>query len=174
MITITSRGIPELSAWLKSLGNNVRQIATEAVAEYIVGDDSHGLKHEPGYTYVNRYAGFPNLSYTTSTGKVVPGYASAKQHAYVMMQIQRGVIKPGQDNRTHQLRDSWKYQAQGGTYKIQNPVSYAQYVQGGRQTRMHALIGWRQAFQVARDNLQGAYRHAEAKIKEWIATHKRS
>ena len=171
MIKITSRGIPELQAWLKNLVSNVKDVATRAVANYIVGDQTYGLMHEPYYKYVNRQAGFPNLSYITSKGTVVPGFASKEQHGYVMAMIKKGVIRPGQDNRTHDLTNSFRYVTQGSRYVITNNDPAALYVIGGQQTRMHDLIGWRKMADVAKTNLAGAYRHAKSKILEWIRAH---
>jgi hypothetical protein len=170
-LTITSKGIPELQAWLKSLAKNVVDIATKSVANYIVGDATHGLMHAPDYKYVNRYAGFPGLEYVTSTGKVVPGFASAKQHRYVMAMIAQGKIKPGQNNRTGNLTNSYRYAGQGSRYVITNDTSYAKYVVGGQQTRMHNLIGWRTMAQTAKDNMAGAIKYATAKVKEWLRMH---
>ena len=170
-LTITSRGIPELQAWLKSLSKNVVDIASKSVASYIVGDSTHGLMHEPAYKYVNRYAGFPGLSYQTSTGKTVPGFASEKQHKYVMAAIARGEIKPGQDNRTHDMTNNFRYSGQGARYVITNDTPYAKYVIGGQQTRMHNLIGWRTMAQTAKDNMAGAIKYATSKVKEWLRTH---
>jgi hypothetical protein len=173
MIKITSRGIPELVLWLESLKKDVRDFAASKVAEYLIGDERHGLRHEPYYKYVNRYAGFPGLSYTTSTGKIVPGYASKKQHGYVMAAIAEGKIKPGQDNRTHVMSNSWKYSRQGNAYRITTDTPYAKYVVGDQQTIMHKKIGWRNMIQNAQDNMMGAYRHANAEIKKWLATRRR-
>lgn len=173
MITITSRGIPELQAWLKSLSKGVVDVATKAVANYIVGDNTHGLMQEPSYKYVNRYAGFPGLSYQSKTGKTVPGWASEKQHKYVMAAISRGEIKPGQDNRTGNLTGSYRYAGQGARYSITNDVPYAKYIVGGQQTRMHKLIGWRTMSEVAKSNMKGAMKYATAKVKEYLAKLKR-
>lgn len=151
----------------------MKDVATRAVAEYIVGDETHGLMHEPYYKYVNRQAGFPNIGYFTSTGKYVSGFVSAKQHGYVMAGIANGTIRPGQDNRTHDLTNQFRYTTQGSRYVITNNVEYAPYVIGGKQTRMHSLIGWKTMAQTAKDNLLGAYRHANAEIKKWLAAHKR-
>ena len=174
MLKITSRGIPELVLWLESLKNGSRDVAAAAVANYLIGNSTHGLMKEPYYKYINRQAGFPELSYVSKAGNVVPGFASAKQHRYVMAMIAEGKIKPGQDNRTHNLTNSWRYDAKGSRYSITTDVPCAKYIVGGQQTRMHALIGWRTMAQNARDNMLGAYRHANKKLREWLATKKRA
>lgn len=173
MITIKGKGIPETMAWLKAVIQGTVKVSNEAIANYIVGDQSHGLMHEPYYKYVNRYAGFPGLSYTTKSGTVVPGYASAKQHRYVMAKIASGEIKPGQDNRTHDLTNSWKYEAKGNSYQITNDTPYAKYVLGNQQTRMHNLIGWRHWKEIIKSNLQGAYRYAKQQVTKYLAERRR-
>lgn len=170
MLRITSKGIPELQAWLENIKFSHRRIALEGVAEYLVGDEKHGLKHDPYYKYVNRYAGFPELGYTTSTGKWVPGWASLKQHQYVMAKIRSGEIKPGaRVNEPTKLSEAWTYKAGGAnTYVITNPQAYAGYVVGDQQTRMHSLIGWRKWRDTISANVAGAIRHAQSKINEWL------
>jgi len=160
MLKITSRGIPELQAWLLSLANGVKDEATRSVAEYLVGDSSHGLKHYPPYKYI-------------SMQRAYGGFISDKQRRYVMAMIKEGKIRPGQDNRTGNLSANWEYKAQGGRYTITNDTPYAKYVQGGQQSNMHNLIGWRQTLQTVKDNLAGAYRHANANIKKWLAGKRR-
>jgi hypothetical protein len=172
-VKVTVTGIEELQARLKLTFSEIMKIVTRASAEWFVGNASHGLKHEPYYKYVNRYAGFPNLSYTTSAGKVVPGFASARQHRFIMAQIAKGKIIPGQDNRTHALTEGWKYIPQGIGYVVKNDTSYAKYVQGLQPTRMHSLIGWRSFMDVVQTNFKGAARHAQAAINEWLRAHKR-
>jgi hypothetical protein len=171
MITFNVRGIEAVAAYLKDLPMHIEKLAEEAVTNYIVGDSAHGLRHEPYYKYVNRQAGFPNLFYVTSTGKVVSGYASAKQHRYVMAMIAKGKIRPGVENRSHDLVNSYRYQEQGGGYVITNNDRAVPFVVGDRQTRMHRLIGWRTVAEVAKTNLAGAFRHAEAMIKKWLREH---
>jgi hypothetical protein len=169
---ITANGIPQVKEWLHSIAVGVRDVASRAFAEYIVGDATHGLRHEPSYKYVNRYAGFPGEEFVTSTGKVVPGYVSQKQFNYVHAMIAKGITRPGQDNRTHALANSFTYIAQGGNYKITTDNPAAPFVVGGQQTRMHQLIGWRQMWQTAQDNAAGAYRAAQAAVNEWLRSHK--
>jgi len=87
MLKITSRGIPELQAWLLSLANGVKDEATRSVAEYLVGDTTHGLKHYPPYKYI-------------SMQRAYGGFISDKQRRYVMAMIKEGKIDPGVPHRT--------------------------------------------------------------------------
>ena len=160
MLKITSRGIPELQAWLQSLANGVKDEATRAVAEYLVGDESHGLKHYPPYKHV---------PYSQ-----IGGFVSAKQRRYVMARIREGSITPGISASNGYLRDAWTYKAQGSRYEITNDVGYAKWLVGAGSQSLHSQRqGWRTTVQNVRDNLAGAYRHANAEIKKWLAARKR-
>ena len=164
MLKVQIKGIPEIKAFLQKVALGFKNTATYAVAEYLIGDESHGLKHAPYYKHINRYAGFPEASYISSTGKTVYGWHSEKQHKYVMAAIARGDIVPGQDNRTGNLQDNWQIGGEAPRYVLENKTSYAGYVQGNQQTRMHSLIGWRRFGQVIKDNWNGAMRHANQAI----------
>jgi len=169
MIKVSIKGIPEIKEFLNKVALGFKNRATYAVAEYLIGDESHGLKHAPYYKYINRYAGFPEAGgfYENYKGKphFVPlGYHSVKQFKYVMWAISQGIIKPGQDNRTGNLQDNWQIGGEAPRYVLENKTSYAGYVQGNQQTRMHSLIGWRRFGQVIKDNWNGAMRHANQAI----------
>lgn len=171
MITISVRGIEKVQKFLMELPANLRKIGVRAFSEYFVGDMGHGLKHYPKYSYVTRARGFPNLSYITVNGKIVKGYASARQHGYVMAMIAKGIIDPGAPHRTGNLQRGWKSTVTGGGYgsRITNDTPYVGYVMGdNNQTKMHNIIGWRHVSQVLKDNLSGALRHAVAEINKWI------
>jgi hypothetical protein len=159
MLKITSHGIPEVLEWLKSLPNEIRTVASKAVAEYIVGDETHGLKHYPPYKHV--------------PWKQVGGFVSDKQRRYVMARIREGSITPGISASNGYLRDSFQYKAQGSMYQISTDVGHAKYLVGGQQSRRSILQGWRTMTTTARDNLKGAFRHAEAEIRAWLKAHKR-
>lgn len=178
MIQIEVRGIERLQAFLKTIPLGARNLTVRTVAEYLMGGKSgesgeatHGLKHYPAYRYVNRYAGFPELGYVTRTGKYVPGFASAKQHGYVMAKIASGEITPGVENRSKDLQSGWKIKGEAYRQTIYNDTPYAKWVQGdGTQTRMHKLIGWRTMGEVIQSNIAGAMRSARAKLNEWLKT----
>lgn len=163
-IRITSKGIPEVQAWLKTIANGVRTRSMEWVLQYLVGDQTHGLKHYPPYKYITMQRAYG-------------GFKSDRQRRYVMAMIKEGKIDPGVPHRTGELQRGWTYrmwsQATQGT--ISNPTSYAQYVMGNeQQANMHKLIGWRTVMTNIKDNLQGAFRHARAELKKWLAAQKGS
>jgi len=147
--------MPETKAWLMSLANDIKQKATGWVAEYLVGDQSHGLKHYSPYKYI--------------TVEQSGGWKSDKQRRYVMAMINEGKIDPGVPHRTGELQRGWKYAAAGSLYTITNDTPYGHWVMGpGTQTQMHAMGGWRTTVDNIADNIRGAIRHAQSKVNEWL------
>jgi len=160
MIKISVRGINETLQWLDNLAKDIRMVATRAMAEYLVGDESHGLKHYPPYKHVPWSA--------------IGGFVSEKQRRYVMANIRNGNITPGISASNGYLRDAWQYTAKGTNYVISNDVKYAPYLVGqGTQSRRAIAQAWRTTTQTIKDNWSGAIGHAKAAIKEWIAAHRR-
>lgn len=160
MLKITSKGIPEVRAWLQRIALGAKTLATRSVAEYLVGDMSHGLKHYVPYQYV--------------TVEQAGGWKSEKQRRYVMAMIKEGKIDPGVPHRTGRMQRAWDFSAEGSRFKITNSESYTQYVMGDvEQSRMHGIIGWRVIGEVIKNNLKGAFRHATAQVKKWLKTQKK-
>jgi hypothetical protein len=158
-IKFTQRGVPELLAWLQTLARGVKGEATRAVAEYLIGDQTHGLAHYVPYKYVTMKQAYG-------------GFVSDKQRRYVMARIREGSIDPGFPHRTGEMQRGWTYSQHGSNYTIKNETPYAGFVMGDNtQANMHNLIGWRRTAEVVKSNLAGAYRHAQAKIREWLRTH---
>jgi hypothetical protein len=160
-IKFTSAGIPAVLEWLKKIGYSSQRKATELVTEYLVGNQEHGLKHYPPYKYVP-YA------------KAYGGFKSAKQRRYVMAMIKEGRIDPGYPHRTGEFQRGWSFQPSGANrYTIKNDTPYAGYLVGNDyQANMPRLIGWRKIADIIKSNLSGAFRHAQAGLKKWIAEQK--
>jgi hypothetical protein len=159
MLKVTTSGSEKLRAFIKSFGNNMRQKVSGWIAEYIIGDDSHGLKHYPAYKHI------PWSS--------VGGWKSAKQRRYVMARIREGSIEPGLSASQNYLKDAWKFKAAGARYVIDNDVAHGKWLMGpGKQTLHSQRQGWRTTTQVVNSNTAGAIRHARAKVKEWLKMQK--
>ena len=173
-VEIDPAKLKAVQEWLNSIPPGATEVIVDAGMEWLVGNEFHGAKQSPYYKYVNRYAGFPMLGgFTDSSGYNVPlGYASKKQHKYVMGAIARGEIKPGQDNRTGAMQDSYVTTKPNPYTSITtNTSDYAKYVRGEtRQTRMHDLIGWRKMSEVVSTNIAGMYRHAQSILNKWLKT----
>ena len=164
MISIKTdiRALQKLQALLKDLPQGAIGVAGEAVAHYLLGEDTgggytHGLKHYVPYKYVTM-----NQAYG--------GFVSDKQRRYVMARINEGSIDPGAPHRTGELQRGWHHtpSSHGSIWTLSNRTPYADYVMGGRQSSMHNLIGWRTAGAVIVSNLSGAIRHASAALGKWL------
>ncbi len=81
-IEIDQARLKAVQQWLGELPDGAREVIVDAGMEWLIGNESHGMKQSPYYKYINRYAGFPNLGgYTDASGYNIPlGYASKKQH----------------------------------------------------------------------------------------------
>ena len=169
-VEIDQARLKAVQEWLGSLPAGATEVVVDAGMEWLVGNEFHGAKQSPYYKYINRYAGFPNLFFTTSTGKIVPGYASQKQFNYVHWAISQGIIKPGQDNRTGKMQDSYVTTKPNPYTSITtNTAPYAKWVRGETmQTRMHDKIGWRSMSEVVSTNIKGMYRHAQSILNKWL------
>jgi hypothetical protein len=160
-LKLTSRGIPEIQEWLDTIKRGVKGKAMEWVAQYLVGDQSHGLMHYSPYRYITIHQAYG-------------GFVSAKQRRYVMARIAEGSITPGYPHRTGELQRSWSYKASGTYWTIKSSAPYAGYVMGDEtQARLPALAGWRRMIDNVADNLNGAFRFAQARVKEWLQEQRR-
>jgi hypothetical protein len=164
-IRFTIKGLEEVQAWLKDLPFLVRQKAAGWVAEYMIGDDSHGLKHEPAYRPVSRVAAY-GVSFFTE-----------KQRRWFFAALHDGRINPWQNNRTHKFADSWAAKPTGaGGFQLTNTAPYAQHLAGtignDNRARQPAMVGWRWVKDTISSNFAGAIRHAQAKVREWAKAQK--
>lgn len=64
--------------------------------------------------------------------------------------------------RTNNLKEGWTVNNDEYNPKITNSVPYAPYVPRWKK------YGWRDWLQVATDNMKGAMRHANAKVKDFL------
>jgi hypothetical protein len=164
-IKFTVRGIEELKAYFKQLPYGTLREALRAVTEYLIGNESHGLKHPDPYKYVSRAA-----AYGVVKDGVPAGYFSMKQFRYVMARIADGSITPGQSKRTGDSTDAWQYvQVSDYQYTITNPEPGAYWTRDDYgQARQPGMVGWRKVAQVIADNLEGAMRAANAAVSKWL------
>ena len=163
MIKISTRGIPELVQLLKDLPRGTKIVAMRAAAEYLVGDESHGLKHEPAQKFVSRAKAYGNVS------DAPPGYFSWKQFRYVAW-ITDGFTKIPY-NRTHEMSRAWTATTQTSDWtrvKIENDAPGAQWVYGEQQARQPALVGWKKFTDIIASNIAGAVRAAQQAVDRWI------
>jgi hypothetical protein len=151
--------VEQLKAFFARIPVQTRKIAVEAVAEYLIGDDTHGLKHYVGYKYVSRKRAYGQT------------FSSDKQRRYVMAMIREGKITPGRANRSGGLKAGWQYKKQGAGYgaTIYNTKDYAKWVQGDEtQARQPGMVGWRKMSVIISTNIKGAMKRANERIAAWL------
>ena len=149
-----SMNVATIGDFIVSLPTGTKRAAHKAYAEYIVGNDQHGLRHEPAYKEVSR---------TRAYGRP---FQTAKQRNWFFWALNTGQIHPGQNNRTHAMQNGWKLTDNGN---IRNDTPGIKWVMGdGTQANQPNLVGWRVAGDIARTNHKGAIRAAQKSANEWI------
>jgi hypothetical protein len=169
MISIKMRGAEELNKFLKALPRGTMKDAIKAMADYMIGDDSHGLKHYPPNKHVTRAQAYPEsitIDYGPHKGKVVQGYFSSRQYYFVKMLSLEGKLPY---RRTGTLRDGWRQSQDPYRKTLFNVVPYAKHVMGtATQARHPAKVGWRKMAKVIEDNIKGGMRAATQAVARWI------
>lgn len=152
------RGVEELQAFLKELPRGGVRVALKAFTEYVIGNESHGLKHPDPYKYVARKAAYGQT------------FKSAAQRGYVMARIREGTITPGTPQRTGESTNAWQYVAVSDwNYRITNPTAGAYFTRDEKgQAAQPRLVGWRKVTQVILDNMTGGIRAATAALNAWV------
>jgi hypothetical protein len=158
-IKINVRGIDKVQAYLKELPRGVVKVALAAIAEYILGDGLRGLKKYPPYKHVTRRKAYGRT------------FKSDKQRRYVMAAIADGRIAPGYPHRTGRTQRGYVANVTNGGYgiRITNSEAGAYYTASDTgQARLNALVGWRKVSEIVQANINGAIRHANAKVREYL------
>jgi hypothetical protein len=150
------RQLAKIQKMLDELPRGSKSIVVPAVNEYLIGDESHGLKHEPAYKTVDRTSayGFP--------------FFTDKQRKWFFWALDSGEINPGQDNRTGRFSSGWKVRGDLYRQTIYNDVPYGKWLMSEGQARQPALVGWRKISEVVKSNMKGAIRHAYAALNKWF------
>ena len=156
---ISKRSLENVENYLNSIALNMRRIALDTIAQYLVGDDRHGLTHYPPYKYVSRKKAYGQT------------FVSDKQRKYVMAMIKQGVITPGVSQRTGKQANSWEIKegANSGRRTIINTAPGSMYTMGNNtQANQPRLVGWRTMKEVIESNMRGAIRSAQQAINRLI------
>jgi len=162
-IRLKVRGIEKVQAFLRDLPYGVLRVALPAIAEYLIGDGTHGLKHYQAYKYITRKRAYGQT------------FQSDKQRRYVMAMIREGRIDPGYPHRTGRSQRGYTAKVTNGGYgvTISNPEKGAYYTRhDAGQARLNALAGWRKISAVVESNLAGALRHARAAVSAFLKQRK--
>jgi len=169
MINFKIRGVEKVQEYLASLPYGVTKIALTALTEYVIGDETHGLKHPDPYKYASRAKAYGYTGAKFENGNPVPaGYFSAKQFRYVAA-ITKGFTMRG-ENRTGNSTDAWQYvEVSPYNIKIVNPEPGAYWTRDDSgQARQPANVGWRKVSAVIEANIKGAMKHATAEVNNYL------
>ena len=155
-VNIRMTGLDGLVDYLKGLPRGVKIAAMRAAAEYFIGNDRHGLRHEP--TRVQHGDGNPYQ------------WQSEKQRRAFFATDGFGGGIPYQ--RTGELSAGWiatESNSDWRTVNIENESAHSPYVVGEALQRGHAADGWRYYFETIVSNFAGAIRHAQAAVNALIS-----
>ena len=150
------RNVEAVQNYIRSLPRGVVKIGLAAIAEYILGDSGHGLRHDDPYKYVSRQSAY---------GKT---FSSDKQRRWFWANGGPDMIgKP----RTGDTARAWykKETNSGYGYTLQNDTAAAYYTRSDYgQAAQPAMVGWRKTSKVVEDNIKGAIRHAIAEVRKFL------
>jgi hypothetical protein len=169
--SINIRKLDPVIDYLKSVPRGAVKVALPAIAEWFIGDGRRGLKHYPVYRHITRALAYPDMSFTTSTGKTIIGYKSLRQFRYVMASIAQGRMLPGFPRRTGNTQRGYTMVTSNRGYRVRiiNETRGAIYTRHDTlQARLNAMAGWRKAGDVISTNIKGALRHARSKVSVWL------
>ena len=167
-INVRIRGDKVLESYLAKLPRGTIRDGLKAFTTYILGNSSHGLRHDDPYKYVSRAKAYGMVSNDGAPA----GYFSMKQFRFVMAKIASGEITPGQPNRSGAASAAWEMKEtnNGYGYSAINADRGAYYTRSDKgQARQPALVGWRKTAKVIADNFDGAMRALHAAVDAVIA-----
>jgi len=152
MISFKIRGVEEINNFFKSLPHGTMKAAIAAFTEYLLGDDSHGLRHAP-----------PRR--THGPGNPYKWQSEKQRKAYFASNGFGGGIP---SRRTGAVNRGWQASVDPYRKTVFNRLNYARYVMGARQQMGHAVDGWRKVAKVIADNMKGGMLRARQAVARWI------
>lgn len=171
-VSFRVRNAEKIQKYLQTVKRGLLRVALNAVTEYIIGDERHGLRHDDPYKYVSRKSAYGDVSKDGAPA----GYFSWAQFRFVMAKIASGEIVPGQrKNSPTQSSQAWSYRTTDNGYIsiIENDAPSTYWIRSDEgQARQPARVGWRKVAQVVADNTAGAIRHARAAVAEFLRKNK--
>jgi hypothetical protein len=156
------KGLKEVSDFINRLPRGVKIVFMRAFTTYILGDDTHGLRHAPPYKYVSRKSAY-GFSFFTE-----------KQRRWFWANGGPDMIG---DNRKGAIAEGWQMKETDSSWthvSITNTVEGAGWVMGTAQARQPAKVGWRQFLKVIADNMAGGMRSGLAAVRAFIASRGRN
>jgi|GEM_PF-2135891 hypothetical protein len=158
---IVTRGLAKRNNMTR-LKRGMSPVATRAAAKYLVGNKRRGLKHEPRYKTIKRKRAYGKTFFTD------------KQRKWFFWALRTGKIKPGRNNRTHEMSNGWEVVKTKSGANIVNRVKHAIWsYDNKRQARLNKLVGWRKIKDIEnpsnkKGNKKGMLRAADQAVQRFI------
>ncbi len=167
------RNVEAVQSFLRAIPRGAVKVALEAFTDYIIGDESHGLRHAEPYKFVKRKSAYGFTGAKFENGKPVPaGYFSKEQFRYVAWKTKGFTQNMGSaSNRTGESTAAWKAVPRNDGYRftIQNNTAGGYWTRHDKkQARQLGKVGWRKIMTVLADNYKGGIRHAVAAVKAYL------
>lgn len=161
-VKITSRGLKEVTAFVRTVPSGAIKSVMAAVAAFL--QSSEVLQKYPSYKYVTRAA-----AYGQQKGGM--GFFSAAQRAYVMAAIHSGEMRPGSPNRSGDTAAGWKVSAEPRGFTIVNREAGAYYTAGDPgQSRHEKRVGWLTTTILIAKNMRAVMRVANQALRDFLRT----
>lgn len=149
-----SMNVESVRNFIKELPYGTKAAAHKAYIIYVIGDERHGLKHEPEYNEVSRKRAYGQT------------FQSEKQRRWFFWALNTGLIRPGQNNRTHAQQKGWTFTDNGS---IRNNAPGIKWTMGdATQANQPRLAGWRKTTDVIKSNHKGGIQAAQRAANEWM------
>ena len=156
------RNVDTVKTYLRTVPYGSLKVALHALTEYIIGNSSHGLRHDEPQKYVSR----AKAGYKTSRKQIAFFFATG-----ILERTSDGGVRLNHYKRSGQTAAAWTYKPtnNGYGYTLVNPKAGAYYTRADDgQTRQHELAGRRKVSAVVAANMAGAIRHAIAEVKKFL------
>ena len=158
------RNVEAVQSFIRAMPRGAVKVALEAFTDYIIGDESHGLRHADPYKFVTRKSAY-GFSFFTD-----------KQRRWFFWALKTGKIDPGSGKRTGESTAAWKAVPRNDGYRftVQNNTAGGYWTRHDKkQARQLGKVGWRKIMTVLADNYKGGIRHAVAAVKKYLADSKK-
>jgi len=156
------RSLDAVKAYLKTVPYGGLKVGFEAFTRYIIGNTSHGLRHDEPQRYVSRKA----AGYKTSRAQMRYFFAVG-----ILERTSGGGVKLNHYKRSGKTASAWiatpTNNGYGYTISNDQPGAYWTRDNDG-QTRQHGMAGRRKVTAVIAANLQGAVRSMVAAVKKYL------
>jgi hypothetical protein len=148
-ISISVKGVEKVQGMLRKIPIGAKGVVAYAVALYLLGNESHGLKHYAPYKHVSRKRAYGVTFFSDKQRRW--WWANQPSIPY---------------RRTGAQGKAWGIEGRSTNVRLVNRDPSVQFTRG--QTNLHRLMGWQTAMGTIRSNLKGALRAGWAALKAFI------